>query len=300
MEENLKTTAEEGRSNESTELRPLATSEKSREPGRAQSQTADQLQPSALPVAREGLSPRRDERHYHGPEKAKFSDVVMVVATCVMALATIAIGIVAYFQWWDSSKLNDAATKAAAAADKFKDSAAHIETFIQQAQGNMRTMADSSKQSIQATQDSMRLDERAWVGIGLFRVVQLDDKQLRIDIETVNSGKTPALSRTEAFNIRWDPQVRKGPPEDLLDKLEFQAAEALPPQGHHTMHIELNWKDLALYKLVQDEKTFVSVFGEIRYKDVFGGKTHSTDFCLWLVDPNTKDLGFCDAGNSMN
>lgn len=244
--------------------------------------------------------PRENNGSKRKREPAKLTDHIMAWATVIMAIATISIGVLAFLQWRDSAKLTNAATLAATAADKFKDSAAHLEGIINTAQGNMQTMADSSTNSIKATQDSMRLDQRAWVGIGTFEVAQFDDKKVRINIENVNSGKTPALSRSDGFNIRWDPQVRKGPAREMMDKLTFSAAEAMPPQGHHTMHIELNWKDPGLYQLVKDKSTFISVFGEIRYEDVFGHVVHRTDFCIWLVDPETKELGFCETGNNMN
>jgi len=35
------------------------------------------------------------------------------------------------------------------------------------------------------------------------------------------------------------------------------------------------------------------------YQDIFGN-AHSTQFCVWLKDPQTKQMAFCLAGNDMN
>jgi len=130
-----------------------------------------------------------DRKH----EPAKRTDQIMAGATVVMALATIAIGILAFLQWLDSGKLTDAASKAAIAADKFKDSAAHLEGIIGTAQENLQIMAASSSDSVKATQNALRLEQRAWLSVQLVPLKWSENQSLQYQLILINTGRTPAL-----------------------------------------------------------------------------------------------------------
>lgn len=145
--------------------------------------------PQAPPHSQE--SPRKLDGSERKHEPAKWTDHIMAWATVVMAIATICLGILAYLQWRDSGKLNDAATKAAIAADQFQKSAVDIKTYIGLVQGNLKTMADSSRQSVQITQDAMRVDQRAWVaGINIEMDAPEAGKKIHGFVLWSNSGKS--------------------------------------------------------------------------------------------------------------
>jgi hypothetical protein len=53
------------------------------------------------------------------------------------------------------------------------------------------------------------------------------------------------------------------------------------------------------YATIRAHTAFAYFFGEISYVDV-DRRPHNTRFCLWLAEPEKKQLIHCEIGNDMN
>ena len=90
---------------------------------------------------------------------------VNVVLTVVIA-GTGVVGIILVIKsGQDTQKMVGASEKSAKAASDFATSAAAINRNVAATQRDFETMAKNSEAAIKATQESMRQDQRAWVGV---------------------------------------------------------------------------------------------------------------------------------------
>jgi hypothetical protein len=119
-----------------------------------------------------------------------------------------------------TGELRDAAKDQAKAADKFASSAVNMETAVQKAVEEFHTMAESSKGSIKATQQAIRLDQRAWLVVKRFEGKLELNKSWDIKIWFRNTGKTPARYATVSCSLE---PVRRG------DSPTFKEAPGQPP-----------------------------------------------------------------------
>ena len=93
-----------------------------------------------------------------------------------------------------TTNLATAAGIQATADSNFAMSVDNINKEIGRAETDFARMAKSSEASIKATQDTMRLDERAWVGAGNIQMDQIKDGATpNVSVSYQNSGKTFAL-----------------------------------------------------------------------------------------------------------
>ena len=53
------------------------------------------------------------------------------------------------------------------------------------------------------------------------------------------------------------------------------------------------------YAAIKAHTAFVYYFGQVSYIDVYR-IAHTTRFCLWLAEPETKQLAHCENGNEIN
>jgi len=94
-----------------------------------------------------------------------------------------------------------ASKRNAAASEQFSTSADKINVGVAGAVSQLKAAASNAKLGIEATQDALRIDQRAWVGI-----VSIDSnpeveagKQFLSAFTFKNTGKTPAMNLT----VRW-------------------------------------------------------------------------------------------------
>jgi hypothetical protein len=179
------------------------------------------------------------------------------------------------------------------------DAASAMEKSNSQAQGALEKTLRQSKSTLDATIAASRLDQRAWVGIGLFRVIQFEkDKPFKIDIEIKNSGKTPALQMMESVKYGQDFSSRPGPRDEWFTAI-MQPAEAVPPQGSHTIHLEMDKDALApIFDELKAKTRLLYIIGTLDYKTI-SNETGFTEFCLVMVDSEKPELGFCGSHNNM-
>jgi hypothetical protein len=197
---------------------------------------------------------------------------------------------------WEAS----IAANAAAAAKKSADAALSTYDAVYGEQGiaerTIHQMVDqtvaqseaalAAKDSIRNTQEQMRLDERAWVGVMSFRLTQNTvTKQTSVLIRLNNSGKTPALDgelgMKQGFNvgpIDWStvPTSRDFAFDTKLGAYASGAVKTFEPPfayGNLTSQQILNG--------VLNEGWIYYFYGEIRYHDTFTKAWHYTDFCIY-------------------
>lgn len=193
------------------------------------------------------------------------------------------------------------------AADKIRQAAENMVKQDTRIADNAQKAMDASnrqnKAALDATIATSQLDERAWVGIGNFRITQFEKgKSLKVDIEIFNSGKTPALQteQVSGFGYELGFPVRIPPSAWFNGSTKpFIPFEAIPPQGRYSIHSEIPEETISqLYDPVKSRDRTIYVFGEIRYKNI-SGASGDTEYCLFMSDPDKPDLAFCNAHNDM-
>ncbi len=202
---------------------------------------------------------------------------------------------IVYFTWssgQQSDRIMKAAEDNAKAAGGFSQSAANISKDINVAKENFRRIADSSKKSIEATQDALRLDQRAWITLkGIGGKPELD-QPWEIHPSFVNTGRTPAM------NVRFSCNFETAKSEKALVYKEapFGARSILAPNDQ-TYHCILN--PMAIPKVTQpmldelkSKRITLFVFGTLIYDDVFG-KQHWLVFCRFM-HPDGNTWGGCE------
>lgn len=174
---------------------------------------------------------------------------------------------------------------------------------------------DQYKRSLKATIDQFHLDQRAWLGTREFHTVEFSkEKGLAVDIAFANSGKTPARDVEDAVEYILSSTAVAGPTTDQDKELIFDPAQAVAPQGILIVHLGwatparaanrpseyLGQQDIvSKFDLIDSQKEFLYYFGRLRYKDVFGN-VRNTKFCLFLANPKTKELAYCDSFNDLD
>ena len=205
-----------------------------------------------------------------------------------------------------------AATKNAASAASFAESADGINTQTKLAVNKFDRLAKSSensitqaKQTLDSTIKLARLEQRAWVAVGKQTL-----QGLTLIVEITNSGKTPAFDvvmgsraqhwccdlHAEHRSVRVEPEKEsKGMlvpgasvwlVKDMSPSLN-PPSTVTPPEVYNPTALPGDWK----------EKTVHQVIGTVEYRDVFG-TPHWTNFCLRTQGfPNLDKVNFCDGGN---
>lgn len=237
----------------------------------------------------------------------------------LIVLLTAAIALTSVLQWHEiragSSDTHTLAVAAKTQAEKMasmSDAAEKIRQAAQDMVAQDQRIADnagksldaSSKQSrdaLNVTVNNAKRDQRAWIGIRDFRVVQFEkDKSLKIDIDFTNSGKTPAIhvkSYTK-YGFVGGPIVLDGPLPEWVQSPIFENSQAVAPQGIYTTHLEIP-SDVIVprYDLVDEQRQIVYVFGEIDYTDLTRSPGVTT-FCLFM-DAQSKTLAYTKEFNDL-
>jgi hypothetical protein len=229
-----------------------------------------------------------------------------------------------------TDKLIEAANKNALAATKFSESADRIDARIKLAEQDFQNMANSSRDSIQATQDSMRLDQRAWVTVEVKEIVS-ESKAHGFVITFTNTGKTPALgvsppqyvfaagresAMSEAEMLRGfalppKPRLPANTPAEARESVQREwALYAKKPEGYvlspsasHTLTEQMSVAFTSEPKpqnptdMLKRLRLKNYIQGRLTYKDVFG-KSHETVSCYYENLPSEPIM--CDSNNRMD
>lgn len=178
-----------------------------------------------------------------------------------------------------------------------------------------RDQATAAKNSVEAIQNQMRLDQRAWV------TVDVGEKAGNFSVNMHNTGRTPALNVT--YTVGFTPgklgvipdvegdlkksnsstpmPLPKNLPPDMLDRLKKEGViRERPPTG---FVIAPDKSEIASYygtkfsQVIGSDAQRIYIQGRITYDDVFGHK-HETFFCYWYAAPNAYPM--CRDHNKMD
>jgi hypothetical protein len=161
-----------------------------------------------------------------------------------------------------------------------------------------------------------RMDQRAWVGVQDAIPVAhsfTEASALNVILVFSNSGKTPAQSTKIAALAFTSPKPAFGPSADQIKALEFQPTQAIAPQGKYNFAINTSagWEPtmrarkqdteslIASYPLIKSKQLILYYYGVLQYHDN-SGNTHSTQFCIYLANPETQEIGFCRDFNDLD
>ena len=191
------------------------------------------------------------------------------------------------------------------AAEKIQAAAENMVTQDQRIADNAKSALDASnrnsKAALDATIDQNRLDQRPWIGIGPARVSRFDEKKpITVEIQISNSGKTPALNIAQWSRYKYGSGLERGPLLTDTIPAEWHHVGSTPPQGNQLLHLYLPW-DVWVANLTRltTKQGRLLFFGEIAYDDV-GGAHHRTQFCVFMADPESRELPICDSWGDMN
>ena len=185
------------------------------------------------------------------------------------------------------------------AVDKLNLQAGELQRSVEQA-NRLATAtektAQAAKDGIETNRDALVLENRAWLGVVGEIITQLEaGKELKAEVTVINSGKTPASQVMEGFDIEVLPTI---PTTPILFGLKPTAA--IPPQGTHILRFVSKTKLSGIEMGKITDKTLFLVFrGVIQYED-FNNVQRYTNICMYVSDPVTKQLIFCETGNEMD
>ncbi len=251
------------------------------------------------------------KKELSGYERSTLRWTIVIVA--VNALTCLFIGL----QWHEiksgssdthtlaeqAKKQADKMSNMSDAADKIRAAAENMVIQDQRIADNAHTAMDASnkqsKVALDATISASKLDQRAWIGVGDFRVTQFEkDKSFKIDVEIKNSGKTPALDMTDGMRYGIEPSSIFGPRDEWFNMI-VTTAEAIPPQGSHTMHMEIPLPVIApFFDAIKAKTMSLYIVGVILYKTI-SKEDGRAEFCLVMVDPDKLDVAYCRTHNNM-
>ncbi len=233
----------------------------------------------------------------------KWTDIVMAVFTVVIAGAAI-------LQWREmvgsggqTDKLlayakvqANAASDIGDAAQQFSDTANDTNDRISEAVDQLKAAAENARTTIRNAQSAFQQEQRAWVGLGQYRIDNFDDKNpFKLALPWINSGKTPAVRTETGIAYILSPSRLTGPPEH---KHIFEKASAIAPQGIYVDTVT-NLAIPPAFAAINDGTLWMYFFGQFRYHDVHSPATHTTSFCLFY-DRTLKQMAFCESGNDMD
>ena len=158
--------------------------------------------------------------------------------------------------------------------------------------------ADAAEKAVEATINSIRLEQRAWVGVKHMRWRREFKKGEKLEavISVENTGRTPAL----------DVIVKKGsgtvyPTKKILSR-PVRGETALIVIAPNNSFASLRTVSEGLtetdIRLLKSGERSVYVYGTITYLDIFK-RTHKTGFCGFYTEDAFPALEFCRTMNYM-
>lgn len=253
------------------------------------------------------------------------TNVIMALATVVIALFTWMTYTIVKSGPEDTKKIIQAAQIQAGAAnqisdaaDDFTDSARWMEQHMEDAANAMQDSVDTAdantKTTIKNAQNAFRSEQRAWVGVLDATPIEFSEaKGFSATVIFFNSGRTPARNVQSSGMYMFSPAPVSGPPPEFIKTLSFRPAQSIAPQGRYNLALgqesvgeittptQLQGQQnlISRYQDIKNKKVVLYFYGILKYDDVFGNH-RETQYCISLADPDTKRIGFCDAFNDLN
>jgi hypothetical protein len=202
-----------------------------------------------------------------------------------------------------TERAEKAARASAQASSDFADSASSINAEIGTAESDFSKMAGNSAAAIKVTQEAMRQDQRAWVGLLQVTGVPEVGKPYEVESILTNTGRTPAknlvrlqstsiLPRGASFVPVYDASKPDSvnPSVSILFPNQFYRGTTKITNGKNLEQIDVD-------RITQGDLT-VYVYGKVCYKDVFN-KKHWERFCD-LYSPSSKTYSSCYEYNEID
>jgi hypothetical protein len=228
------------------------------------------------PTPNEGQEARQERKERRDKKRLRVEIATLAVLSVYTIVTT---GI------WLATK--SAAKSSATAAEAASKSASAAEGQVQ-----------ATRESIEATVEQYRLDQRAWIGPTNFILKTMHAPDPISAIATIrNNGKTPALkmkvryflhASDEAINVR---EYAANPEEKRTGK-EI-GISTLFPNGEMELNPSTGSTDTLGVQSVQSGRKLLYFFGWISYLDVFNAE-HQTRFCA-QYRPGTSSFTPCAA-----
>jgi hypothetical protein len=236
----------------------------------------------------------------------------------------------------DTTAIKVAAQQQATAAQQFANTAGFINGNINDAVGNLgaqavstgkvadqaivqananKQLAQNAVDALANTKQSFRDEQRAWVafqGTGDNKGFTETEPWI-IQVVFFNSGRTPARNVQTSGMYTTSPTPISGPSPQQIAMLVFRPVPSIAPQGFYREYIadavgpqrasadELSGQQMLIsqYKQIKDKRLFLYYYGLLKYDDN-SGNPRETQFCIYLADPDTKQVGICDSFNDLD
>jgi hypothetical protein len=183
------------------------------------------------------------------------------------------------------------------------------------AQSALSASQRNFEQSSKSTEETFRAEQRAWIGVlATVDSTGFTEKEIwKVKVIFFNSGKTPARKVQTSGMYITSPVPIPGPSSEQIKQLKFRPAQSIAPQGSYREALGSDFPPevstalqrqgqqtlVSQYKSIKSKQLFLYYFGILKYGDSFG-KMRETQYCIFLADPDTKEVGFCDAFNDLN
>jgi hypothetical protein len=203
-------------------------------------------------------------------------------------------------------KNTEAAQQNAQSAVNFASYAKGINEHTEDAVKQFKIMAKASENSITATQQAIRLEQRAWLFVGGFMGNPKAGDVFAISTIVTNSGKTPArkVALIDGVSPRAPSELPDFDYTRLGPNFATEGKGILPPNGSIVSVRDVNGgQPLNQSELDLIDRGGIRFYkhGKISYEDVFGCQ-HWVRYCYYLHRTNTGEYQYhiCDANNEMD
>ena len=214
-------------------------------------------------------------------EKARFTDMVIMAATVVIAISSI----LQLLEMRNSGEQTDKII----AADK-------------RIAGAMEGAVAQANNSFSATVEQFHLDQRAWVSVGAVHTINQYGMTLpapevgqpfMVRATFVNTGRTPAV------DMRWACKVEQTTGEEpRFTSYEYSPAGIIPPNGTRFCDkvISSNFSSEEKTEIASGKKWFY-LHGQVNYDDIFA-RPHWMRYCFFLTSGGA--YGICQHHNDID
>jgi hypothetical protein len=203
----------------------------------------------------------------------------------------------------DTHALAEASGNQAKAARDFAISSDSINSEINDAESDFAKMAKNSEGSIKATQEAMRQDQRAWIGMMQVTGIPEVGKPFHAAIALANTGKTPAIDFVVQERLIPLNESDKFSPDWNAKATGIHSRAVLFPNQIFNSVVKGSEKEVVvdqatLDTIVNTGKVKAYVFGRACYRDVFK-RRHWLHFCD-VYDPEGKTYIACAEYNEVD
>lgn len=184
-----------------------------------------------------------------------------------------------------AGNIKDAAQQTTVAAQKFSTAASEIDTKIGFAEKDFSRMAQNSANAIRATQEQMRQDQRAWMGLDKVSGKPEVGKPFDVYLALKNTGRTPAKNVT--IYSSYDPEPVGHAPNFGLIGEPINVGFVSPNAVHFFIVHPSRGKNITKEQMPVIDTFTLFVHGILTYQDIYGRK-HWFTYCLSMEKDGSR------------